>query len=61
MNITYKSYKTAYFEYCELLNFLSKEVYGEDKPYKVEMLLFLIAPTKIIECIEKKTTITINV
>jgi hypothetical protein len=61
MNITYKSYKTAYFEYCELLKILSKEVYGEDKPYKVEMLLFLIAPTKIIECIEKNTTITINV
>ena len=60
-NITYKSYKTAYFEYCKLLKFLSKEVYGEDKPYKIEMLLFLIAPTKIIECIEKKTTIMINV
>jgi len=60
-DITYKSHKTAYFEYCELLKFLSKEVYDEDKPYKIEMLLFLIAPTKIIECIEKKTTITINV
>ena len=60
-DITYKSHKTAYFEYCELLKFLSKKVYDEDKPYKIEMLLFLIAPTKIIECIEKKTTITINV
>jgi len=60
-DITYKSHKIAYFEYCELLKFLSKEVYDEDKPYKIEMLLFLIAPTKIIECIEKKTTITINV
>ena len=60
-NITYKSHKTAYFEYCELLKFLSKEVYDENKPYKIEMLLFLIAPTKIIECIEKKTTITISV
>ena len=60
-NITYKSHKTAYFEYCELLKFLSKEVYDENKPYKIEMLLFLIAPTKIIECIEKKVTIAINV
>ena len=60
-NIIYKSYKTAYFEYCELLKFLSKEVYGNDKPYKIEMLLFLIAPTKIIECIEKKITIMINI
>jgi len=60
-DITYKSHKTAYFEYCEFLKFLSKKVYDEDKPYKIEMLLFLIAPTKIIECIEKKTTITINV
>ena len=60
-DITYKSQKTAYFEYCKLLKFLSKEVYDEDKPYKIEILLFLIAPTKIIECIEKKTTITIKV
>jgi hypothetical protein len=59
--VTYISHKTAYFEYCDLLKSLSKEVYGDDKPYKIEMLLFLIAPTKIIECIEKKTIIMINI
>ena len=59
--VTYISHKTAYFEYCDLLKSLSKEVYGNDKPYKIEMLLFLIAPTKIIECIEKKTIIMINI
>jgi len=60
-DIIYKSHKTAYFEYCKLLKLLSKEVYYDNKPYKIEMLLFLIAPTKIIECIEKKTIITINI
>ena len=60
-NITYKSHTIAYFEYCKLLKFLSKEVYDEDKPYKIEMLLFLIAPNKIIECIENKVKVMINV
>ena len=60
-DITYKSHKIAYFEYCKLLKFLSKEVYNEDKPYKIEMLLFLIAPTKIIDSIEKNTKITIDI
>ena len=57
---TYKSHKTAYFEYCKLLKYLSKEVFNDDKPYKIEMLLFIIAPTKIIECIEKKTKLIIE-
>lgn len=57
---TYKSHKTAYHEYCKLLKYLSKEVFNDDKPYKVEMLLFLIAPTKIIECIKEKTKLTID-
>ncbi len=57
---TYKSHKTAYQEYCKLLKYLSKEVFNDDKPYKVEMLLFLIAPTKIIECIKEKTKLTID-
>jgi len=41
-------------------NSYQKKFTMKDKPYKIEMLLFLIAPAKIIECIEK-TTITINV
>ena len=57
---TYKSHKTAYCEYCKLLKYLSKEVFNDNKPYKIEMLLFIIAPTKIIECIENKTKLIIE-
>ena len=57
---TYKSHKTAYQEYCNLLKLLSKEVFNDDKPYKIEMLLFIIAPTIIIECIKEKTKLTID-
>lgn len=55
----YKSHKTAFFEYCELISELSKQVYGDDKLYKLEMLLFLIAPEYIVEDIEKSVTISI--
>jgi hypothetical protein len=59
--IIYKSNEIAYFEYCDLLKFLSKEVYGDTKPYKIEMLLFLIGPSEIIECIKKKTELIIHI
>lgn len=59
-SIKYKLYKKAYFEYCELLKYLSKKVYGEEKPYKMEMLLFSIAPTIIIECIKSNIHIKIE-
>lgn len=36
---SYKSHATAYFEYCELIRNLSFELYGKDKPYKLEMLI----------------------
>ena len=57
---TYKSHKTAYQDYCNLLKKLSKKIYNDEKPYKVEMLLFIIAPTIIIECIKEKTKLTID-
>jgi len=57
---TYKSHKTAYQEYCKLLKHLSREVFNDEKPYKVEMLLFIIAPTIIIDCIKEKTKLTID-
>ena len=57
---TTKSHKTAYQDYCNLLKYLSRQVFNDDKPYKIEMLLFIIAPTIIIDCIERKTKITIE-
>jgi hypothetical protein len=59
-NHRYRSHKTAYHDYCALLQDLSEKVYGTRKPYFVEMLLFLAAPTKIIEDIESSVTVTID-
>ena len=54
---SYKSHETAYFEYCELIVNLSSELYGKDKPYKLEMLLFMLAPDVIVEDIKKTVEI----
>jgi len=56
----YRSHKTAYHDYCDLLKGLSMEVYDDDNPYKVEMLLFLAAPTVIIDSIRSSVSISIN-
>jgi hypothetical protein len=56
----YRSHKTAYHDYCSLLQDLSEMVYGTRKPYFVEMLLFLAAPGKIIEDIENSVTVKIG-
>jgi hypothetical protein len=56
----YRSYKTAYQEYCNLLQDLSEQIYGSRKPYFAEMLLFLAAPTKILEDIKRSVTVTID-
>jgi hypothetical protein len=55
----YRSYTTAYHEYCSLLQDLSEEIYRSRKPYFAEMLLFLAAPTKIIADIKRSVTVTI--
>lgn len=40
---------------------LSQAVFGEaSKPYKIEMLLFLLAPSYIVNEIKEGTTITIK-
>jgi len=57
----YFSYTTAYHEYCSLLQDLSEQVYGSRKPYFAEMLLFLAAPTIIIEDIRRSVTVSIDV
>jgi hypothetical protein len=56
---TYISHKEAFHHYCTLLKYLSKAVYNDDNLYKIEMLLFSIAPTKIIESIQ--TDVSINI
>jgi|WetSurMetagenome_2_1015567.scaffolds.fasta_scaffold05766_1 hypothetical protein len=46
--------KYAYFEYCDLIKAMSAKVYEEKYPaYALEMLLFKIADTEILEEIKK--------
>ncbi len=56
----YKNYKYAYHEYCALLKALSKEIYGQPALYKLEMLLFMIAPDYIVSDIQKSLKLTIE-
>ena len=56
----YKSYKIAYHDYCSLLKLLCTEIYGDDKIYKVEMLLFRAAPEKIVDSIRLSVAVDIN-
>jgi hypothetical protein len=56
----YRSYTSAYHEYCGLLQDLSVQIYGSRKPYLAEMLLFLAAPTVILEEIKSSVTVTID-
>ena len=57
----YRSHKDAFHEYCSLIKQLSLLVYGvNSKPYKLEMLLFMIAPTWVIENIENAVSLEVN-
>ena len=57
----FRSYKAAFHEYCTLIKHLSTRVFGVDsKPYKLEMLLFMIAPTWIIENIKNTVALEIK-
>jgi hypothetical protein len=58
-NHNYKSHKIAYNDYCNLIKDLSKKVFNNDRPYQLEMLLFILAPDEIIENI--KSTVEINI
>jgi len=58
--IEYRSHKNSFHEYCLLIRRLSNLVFGSDsKPYKLEMLLFMIAPTWVIENIETNVSLKI--
>ncbi len=57
----FRSYKAAYHEYCTLIEHLSPKIFGAgSKPYKLEMLLFMIAPTWIIENVENTVALEIK-
>lgn len=57
----YKSHKDAYHQYCDLLNSLSIQVFGENsKPYNMEMLLFMVAPEEIVKQIESSVSLEIK-
>jgi hypothetical protein len=54
------NYQDAYFEYCDLLKNLSKEIYGQDsKPYELELLLFTISDKEIFDELKLKTRLKI--
>jgi hypothetical protein len=61
LDYSYRDWKTAYHEYCELLRSLAKEALNTDRPYYVEMLLFVAAPTFIIEDIQRNTKVQIQI
>lgn len=55
-----RDWSTAYHEYCKLLQDLAREALDKDRPYYVEMLLFVAAPQFIVEDIRRSTTVNIN-
>jgi hypothetical protein len=55
-----RDWRTAYHEYCELLKDLAKKALNTDRPYYVEMLLFIAAPEFIVEDIRKNTKVIID-
>ena len=57
----YLSHKEAFHSYCKLVKQIACEVYGlGSKPYLAEMLLFMAAPTIIINEIEATVSLTIK-
>jgi hypothetical protein len=59
--LAFRSYDVAFHEYCSLIKKLSPEVFGdENKPYRLEMLLFMAAPNWIIKNIENSVTVEIK-
>lgn len=56
-----RNWKSAYYEYCELLRYLAKEALNTDRPYYVEMLLFVAAPEFIVEDIRRNTKVQVNI
>lgn len=59
-NYTVRSYKTAYFEYCDMLKALSQKGLNKKQPFYLEMLLFVAAQEWIPSDIRGRTTVTIS-
>lgn len=58
---TFRTHTNAYHEYCTLIRKLSNEVYGDnDKPYKIEMLLFTLAPIQVVNSIKTSVSLKID-
>lgn len=55
--IEYYSHKEAFHEYCKLIKLLSPE---GAPPYLLEMFIFMIAPTWVIQDIQNSVTLTIS-
>ena len=59
--VQYHSFKTAYHSYCELIRQLNIAVFEDpQRPYKLEILLFMLAPTYISNQIRSMITIKID-
>ncbi len=59
--VQYHSFKTAYHSYCELIRQLNIAVFEDSRrPYKLEMLLFMLAPTYIVNQIRSIITVKID-
>lgn len=59
--VTYRSHKVAFHEYCSFVRMLAPLVFGKGvEPYKLEMLLFMIAPTWVVNNIESSVSIEIS-
>jgi len=56
-----RDWRTSYHEYCELLRYLAREALNTDRPYYVEMLLFVAAPEFIVEDIRRNTKVQIDI
>ena len=54
-----RSHKTAYHDYCSLLLDLSREALGKERPYYVEMLLFVAAREWVARDIRARTNVAI--
>lgn len=55
-----RNYRTAFHEYCGLLRELSREALGEDRPHKLEMILFLAAPKQVAEDVRKRVKVKLD-
>ena len=58
---TFRSHKTAFHDYCTLIKDLTPKIFGDgSRPYNLEMLLFMIAPTWIVKNIEETVALEIK-